>query len=179
MFLSDIAISIEIIAIGVGVAFIIWSYRNSGKCIVAARIVGYLIFLSAIIVFAYTSFCTFKIVSGERHYGGFMQHHMDFLNKSKRLKEMKMEEKNQVKGDQDYKQVDQITRNDEINNIEENNIGELKTASEDVNGNMSEENNNQNEENREIKELDDLDDSELKVEELEPEKELENQIQVE
>lgn len=47
MFLFHIALSAGLLAFGLGTCILIWSYRDTGKCIFTAKIVGWLISVAA------------------------------------------------------------------------------------------------------------------------------------
>jgi hypothetical protein len=48
VFLLDLAFAAELIALSLGVAHVVWSYRNSGAGVGIARLFGYIIVISAI-----------------------------------------------------------------------------------------------------------------------------------
>lgn len=56
MFLLDLAFAIELIALGVGVGFLIWAYRNDGAGVGAAKVFGYIITIAAAFVLLCTSY---------------------------------------------------------------------------------------------------------------------------
>lgn len=56
MFLLDLAFAIELIALGVGVAFLVWAYRSEGAGIALARVFGYIITISAVFVLLCTTY---------------------------------------------------------------------------------------------------------------------------
>lgn len=56
MFLLDLAFSIELIALGVGVSLLIWAYRNEGVGIAAAKVFGYIIAIAAVSVLLCTTY---------------------------------------------------------------------------------------------------------------------------
>lgn len=56
MFLLDIAFGVELLALGLGAAFLIWSLRNQGKGIVAAKCCGIIILFLSIGALICTSF---------------------------------------------------------------------------------------------------------------------------
>lgn len=43
MFIFHIALSTGLLALGLGACILIWSYRDTGKCIFAAKLIGWLI----------------------------------------------------------------------------------------------------------------------------------------
>lgn len=47
MFLLDLAFAAELIALGVGVGFLVWAYRNEGAGIALAKVFGYIITIAA------------------------------------------------------------------------------------------------------------------------------------
>jgi hypothetical protein len=49
MFLFHIALSAGLLAFGLGACILIWSYRNAGRCIFAAKLVGWLLSAAAVI----------------------------------------------------------------------------------------------------------------------------------
>ena len=48
-FLLDLAFAVELLAVGLGVAFLIWGYRNQGVGIALAKVTGYFITILAVI----------------------------------------------------------------------------------------------------------------------------------
>lgn len=56
MFLLDLAFAAELIALGVGVAYIIWSLRNNGAGVKMARVFGYIIAIAAMVGMLCTSY---------------------------------------------------------------------------------------------------------------------------
>lgn len=49
MFLMDLAFAVGLIAFGVGIAFLIWSYRSEGAGVALAKVAGYVITLLAVL----------------------------------------------------------------------------------------------------------------------------------
>jgi hypothetical protein len=60
MFLLDLAFAIEFIAFGVGMAFLVWAYRNDGVGIALAKVAGYIITIAAVIGISCTSYYGMK-----------------------------------------------------------------------------------------------------------------------
>lgn len=56
MFLLDIAFVLGLIALGVGIAFIVWSARNEGAGVAVAKVFGYIITIAAAFALLCTSY---------------------------------------------------------------------------------------------------------------------------
>ena len=56
MFLLDLAFATGLIALGVGVVFLVWAYRNDGAGIALARVFGYIITIAAMFVLLCTTY---------------------------------------------------------------------------------------------------------------------------
>lgn len=56
MFLLDLAFAVELIAIGVGIGFLIWAYRNEGAAVALAKVFGYVIAILAFCALLCTSY---------------------------------------------------------------------------------------------------------------------------
>ena len=56
MFLLDLAFAMELIALGLGVGFLIWAYRTEGVGVAVAKVFGYIITIAAVSVLLCTSF---------------------------------------------------------------------------------------------------------------------------
>lgn len=54
-FLFDLTLSVELIALGVGVAFLIWGYRNEGCTACLGKVTGYIITILAALALIFTS----------------------------------------------------------------------------------------------------------------------------
>lgn len=54
-FLFDLTFSIELIALGVGVAFLIWGYRNEGYTAGLGKVTGYIITILAALCLIWTA----------------------------------------------------------------------------------------------------------------------------
>tara|TARA_R110000868_G_scaffold340212_1_gene600881 strand:+ start:11426 stop:11695 length:270 start_codon:yes stop_codon:yes gene_type:complete len=63
MFQADLAFAVELIAISIGVAFIIWSYRNEGAGILAAKYLGYFVLILGAISIICTTYYSIKYLS--------------------------------------------------------------------------------------------------------------------
>lgn len=50
MFMIDFTVAVELIALGIGAAFLVWAYRNNGKGIGTAKVFGYIITIVAALV---------------------------------------------------------------------------------------------------------------------------------
>ena len=61
MFLGDLAFSVELIALGVGVALVIWGLRNQGQGVMLAKYTGYIIGLLALGLIAITICSSMKM----------------------------------------------------------------------------------------------------------------------
>ncbi len=48
MLLFDLAFGIGLLALSAGVGFLIWAYRNNGKCVSLGKVFGYIITLASI-----------------------------------------------------------------------------------------------------------------------------------
>ena len=48
MFLLDLAFSVELLALGLGVVMLVWANRNEGVGVLTAKIFGYIIIISAV-----------------------------------------------------------------------------------------------------------------------------------
>lgn len=56
MFLLDFAFATVLIALGIGIAFLIWAYRNDGVGITLGKVFGYIITIAAVISLLCTSY---------------------------------------------------------------------------------------------------------------------------
>ncbi len=56
MFLLDLAFAVELIALGIGVALLVFAYRNEGAGVSFARTFGYIITIAAILSASCTTY---------------------------------------------------------------------------------------------------------------------------
>lgn len=61
MLLGDLTFSVELIAVGVGAALMIWGMRNEGKGVLLARCAGYFVGILATASLLTTSYMSFKV----------------------------------------------------------------------------------------------------------------------
>ena len=55
-FLVDLAFAVELLAFGLGIAFLIWGYRSKGVGVGLAKVVGYIIAIAAVLGLSCTTF---------------------------------------------------------------------------------------------------------------------------
>ncbi len=55
MFLLDLAFTVELLAFGLGIAFLIWAYRCQGKGAALAKVAGYIITIAAVLALICTT----------------------------------------------------------------------------------------------------------------------------
>ena len=60
MFLLDLAFAVELIVVSIGAIFLIWAYRNEGKCIFFAKSIGFILIFFALAAILCTSYYGFK-----------------------------------------------------------------------------------------------------------------------
>jgi len=63
MFLLDMAFAIELIALGMGISMLIWSFRNEGAGVTLAKVFGYIIAVAAILGALCTSYYGFSYLA--------------------------------------------------------------------------------------------------------------------
>ena len=56
MFLLDLAFAVELIALGVGVGFLVWAYRHDRAGIALAKVFGYIITIAAVLALSCTTY---------------------------------------------------------------------------------------------------------------------------
>lgn len=56
MFLLDLAFAMELIALGVGIALIVWSIRNDGAGVAVSKFFGYIISIASVFALLCTSY---------------------------------------------------------------------------------------------------------------------------
>ena len=103
MFQADLAFTAELIAIGVGAAFIIWAYRSEGAGLVLAKIVGYVILILAILTLLCTTYYAtnywaggyFKTPVGMYQSQQMMQKHPMMMQRMQKMRDQHMKKMQQ------------------------------------------------------------------------------------
>ena len=86
MFQADLAFTVELLAIGLGVAFIIWSLRSEGAGVVTAKITGYFILILAVATLLCTSYYTLRYWE-EGYFKGPHAMHRQMMKKHRMMKQ--------------------------------------------------------------------------------------------
>lgn len=64
MFLLNLTLAIELIALGFGVAFLIWAYRTKGVGSALGKVIGFIISIGIVLLLVCTSFHAVKYAKG-------------------------------------------------------------------------------------------------------------------
>ncbi len=57
MCMLNLSIAVELIALGVGIAFLVWAYQSSGAGTKLAKVFGYIIAILAVVLMVFTGYC--------------------------------------------------------------------------------------------------------------------------